>query len=493
MKRRTTSNEPTALAAGDVASGKRSRLAPSARLNRRKMIAGGVAVGASLSARGWTSLLRGESPSDRIRVGVIGTGVRGKYLVGNLPDSAHVTAICDCATSRMAETLEPKNEFAEVLADFRDRQATRCKTYQDYRQLVDTEKLDAVIIATPDHHHVQAAMLALQAGLDVYLEKPISVSIREGRLLADMVKKTGRVLQVGSQQRTMEVNRFACEFIRDGGLGKVTHVDSPNYPGPITNADYPAERIPDGVDWELFIGPTPSRPHNRKLWVKDEFKVGDLMWRGWDLFRDYSGHLMTNWGAHNIDMIQYALGMDGSGPVKIAPLGGISETALEKDWKKKWRKKTPHPTGSFSCASRFRPVTMTYVDGTVLNFLPEVDTATFYGERGTMEISRNKFVTDPVDLVTSGPDAELIAKWDGGGHVARPHLQNWLDCIRSRKTPNASIEIGQRSVTVCHLANLARELNRPLQWNPTAEMFVEDDEANMLLDRPRRKGFELPS
>lgn len=463
------------------------------RFSRRKMIAGGVAVGAGLTARDWTSLSRGESPSNRIRVGVIGTGVRGKYLIGNLPASAQVTAICDCATSRMAETLDPRKEFAEVLADFRDRQAPRCNTYQDYRRLLDTEKLDAVIIATPDHHHAQAAMLALQAGLDVYLEKPISVTIREGRLLAEMVKATGRVLQVGSQQRTMEVNRFACEFIRDGGLGKVTRVDCPNYPGPISHSDYPAEAIPGGLNWDLFVGPTPMRPHNRKLWVKDEFAVNELLWRGWDLFRDYSGHLMTNWGAHNIDMVQYALGMDGSGPVKIAPLGGISENALEKDWKKKWRKKTPHPKGSFSDASRFRPVTMTYVDGTVLNFLPEVGTATFYGERGTMEISRNKFVTDPVDLVTSGPDAELIAKWDGVGQVARPHLQNWLDCIRSRKTPNASIEIGQRSVTVCHLANLVRELNRPLIWNPVQEQFENDDEANVALDRPRRKGFEIPT
>lgn len=472
------------------------------RFSRRKMIAGGVAVGAGLTARDWTSLSRGESPSNRIRVGVIGTGVRGKYLIGNLPASAQVTAICDCATSRMAETLDPNEEFAEVLADFRDRQAPRCNTYQDYRRLLDTEKLDAVIIATPDHHHVQAAMLALQAGLDVYLEKPISVTIREGRLLAEMVKATGRVLQVGSQQRTMEVNRFACEFIRDGGLGKVTRVDCPNYPGPISRSDYPAEAIPGGLNWDLFVGPTPMRPHNRKLWVKDEFEVNELLWRGWDLFRDYSGHLMTNWGAHNIDMVQYALGMDKSGPVKVMPLDentarnrklDITESALEQDWKKKWRRKTPRPNESFSDAIRFRPITMEYANGTVLNFLPGIGTARFYGERGTMAISRNKFVTEPIDLVKDASSISDAARWDGVGHVARPHLQNWLDCIRSRETPNASVEIGQRSVTVCHLANLARELNRPLSWNPAKERFENDDEANASLNRPRRKTFELPT
>ncbi len=400
----------------------------------------------------------------------------------------------------MADTLEPKSEFAEVLAGFRGDQASHCSTYQDYRRLLDTEKLDAVIIATPDHHHVQAATLALQAGLDVYLEKPISVSIREGRLLADMVEQTGRVLQVGSQQRTMEVNRFACEFIRDGGLGKITRVDCPNYPGPLAKPDFPAEAIPDGMDWDLFVGPTRMCPHNRKLWVKDEFEVGDLMWRGWDLFRDYSGHLMTNWGAHNIDMVQYALGMDESGPVKVMPLNeetasgrklDISESALLRDWKTRWRMKTPRPAGSFADASRFRPVAMEYADGTVLNFLPGVKTATFYGERGTMAISRNKFVADPPDLVTSRPDTSVVENWQGGGHVARPHLQNWLDCIKTRGTPNAPVGVGHRTVTVCHLAGIVRELNRPLNWNPVDETFVNDHEANQLLDRPRRKGFEL--
>lgn len=455
----------------------------------------------AMSALGWSSLTNGESPADRIRVGVIGTGVRGKYLIGNLPESARVTALCDCATSQMAGTLKPKKEFAEVLAGFRDHQAAHCTTYQDYRQLLDKEKLDAVIIATPDHHHVQAALLALQAGLDVYLEKPVSVTIREGRVLADMVHKTGRVLQVGSQQRTMQVNRIACEFIRDGGLGKVTRVDCPNYPGPLSDSDFPAETIPDDLDWDLFVGPTPMRPYNRKLWIKDDFKVGDLLWRGWDLFRDYSGHLMTNWGAHNIDMVQYALGMDESGPVRIRPLDeatardrmlDTSESALERDWKKKWRKKTPHPGTTFQTAARFRPVTMEYANGTVLNFLPDVNTATFYGERGTMTISRNKFVTTPTGLVTDRPDDSHAVRWDGSGHVARPHLQNWLDCIRSRKTPNASIEIGQRSVTVCHLANLVRELDRPLIWNPAKEQFHNDEAANKLLTRPRRSGFQLP-
>ena len=186
---------------------------------------------------------------------MIGIGVRGKYLIGNLPETVRVTAICDCATSRMASALEPKGEFASILQRFRETDAAHCATYQDYRRMLDREKLDAVIIATPDHHHTLAGMLSLQAGLDVYLEKPLTVSIHEGRLLANMVKKTGRVLQVGSQQRTMEMNRFACEFIRDGGLGKITKVELPNYPGPLGDPRLPAETIPNGLDWNQFLGP----------------------------------------------------------------------------------------------------------------------------------------------------------------------------------------------------------------------------------------------
>lgn len=457
--------------------------------SRRDMLrCSAVSVAAFAAGTGFRTAPASAAPigaNDRIRVGVIGTGVRGKFLIGNLPESARVVSICDCATSRMADTLNPQKEFAEVLAGFRNTQAAKCSTHQDYRRMLDREQLDAVIIATPDHHHASAAMLALDAGLDVYLEKPLTVTIREGRLLADKVKQTGRVLQVGSQQRTMEINRFACEFIRDGGLGKISKVELPNYPGPIASATFPEEAVPDGLDWNLFLGPTPTRPHNRKLWVKDAFKVGDLTWRGWDLFREYSGHIMTNWGAHSIDMMQYALGKDDTGPVEIQVMEPKSVAAIYKDWDHK----TPKPASHDD--RRFWPVSMRYADGIEVKFLGPNDPIRFHGERGTMKVRRNYFAVDPPELITSGPGPEIAAKWKGSGHVARPHLQNWIDCIRSRDVPHAPVEVGHRTVTICHLANIARELNRPLKWNAETELFVGDAGANELLERPRRKGFEL--
>ena len=425
--------------------------------------------------------------SETLRVGVIGTGVRGKYLIGNLPESARVIALCDCARSRMADTLEPRGEFAKILARFVNADAKGCTTYQDYRRLFDREKLDAVIIATPDHHHVLPAMLALQAGLHVYLEKPLTVSIREGRLLAQMVRKTGRVLQVGSQQRTMEINRFACDFIRRGGLGRVTRVDLPNYPGPLAMPKLDEEAIPEGLDWEMFCGPTEMRPHHRRLWVKEEFRVGDLLWRGWDLYRDYSGHLMTNWGAHQVDMVQMALGRDDTGPTEIR----VSRPeSINEAWKP-WSNKTPAPVNADE--RRFWPVTMRYADGVELRFVHGPDFILFHGERGRLRMRRNHFEVDPPELVRDPPDPKLAERWRGGGHVARPHLENWLDGIRKKTPLNAPIEVGHRTATICHLANIARELNRPLRWNPATEGFVEDADANRLVARPRRRGFELPN
>lgn len=461
--------------------------------SRRALLAAGAFAASSslLSSRLGAGNTLGAN--ERINVGVIGCGVRGKFLIANLPAPARVVAVCDCSLERVAGTLEPRSKpFSEILAPFRDGDARRCRSYQDYRQLFDRERLDAVIIATPDHHHVLAAMLACQAGLDVYLEKPLSVSVLEGRLLADSVRRYGRVLQVGSQQRTMEMNRCGCEFIRGGGLGHISLVELPNYPGPLRSVAPNAEPIPATLDWDLFCGPAPLRPYHRRLWVKDEFKVGSLLWRGWDLCRDYSGHMMTNWGAHSVDMVQYALGMDGSGPAEISVAFGVSDGELHRDWVAKWSDKTPRPREPWLQASRFLPVRMKYAQGTELRFVPGIDEAVFHGERGRLWMSRNRFRTDPPGLVTDLPDADAVALWSGEGHVARPHLQNWLQCIETRGVPNAPVEAGHRTATVCHLANIVRELRREARWDPAKETFVADDEANGLLMRPRRDGFGLP-
>ena len=428
--------------------------------------------------------------NDRIHIGVIGTGARGKYLIANMPPGGRVVSLCDCSLSRIADTLHPEGQFVKPLAEFSGSEANRCSIHQDYRRMVDREKLDAVMIATPDHHHAQAALLALQAELDVYVEKALTVTIPEGRAIVEAAKYHQRVVQVGTQQRSMQVNRFACEFVRDGGLGKVSLVEMPNFPGPMSYESLKPQAVPESLDWNLFVGPTPMRAHHRKLWVKDHFKIGNLLWRGWDLWRDYSGHGMTNWGTHRVDLVHYALGIEDDGPMEIRPHTELIKPSLADRWKS-----TTPPVGAMNDRAvdgmRFCPVSMRYASGVELRFTPDGNEALIHGEHGRMLISRNNYTVEPADLV-GGPDPAEQEKWKGPGNVARPHIQNWIDCIHTRGTPNAPIAVGHRVTSVCLLANLARELGRTLRWNPENERFVGDDEANERLDRPRRTGFELP-
>ncbi len=334
--------------------------------------------------------------------------------------------------------------------------------------MLEVQKFDAVIISTADHHHALAAILAMQAGADVYIEKPLAVTIGEGRAIVNAAKKYRRVVQVGSQQRSMQVNRTACEFIRSGGLGRVTLVEERNFPGPMPyiEASYPKENVPASIDWDLFCGPTPLRLYNKKLWIKDAFDFGYLRWRGWDLFEDYSGHLMTNWGAHSIDMIQYALGKDSTGPVEFQ----LRSAEIDDFVDDQWHQKTP-PLGTLSDKAadraRFCPLVMKYADGTQVQFKPETRKTVFHGEKGKLYLSRNDYRTEPESLLPP-PDLAEQERWKGNGHVARPHLQNWLDAMQSGATLNAPIEVGHRTATVCHLANLTRQLGRDLRWDPAA-------------------------
>ena len=431
--------------------------------------------------------------SDRIETAVIGVGVRGKYLISNLPKAFRVTALCDCSRQQIDSARKPEGIFRGLLGEFVSGDAERCGVYQDYRELFSRHRCDAAVIATSDHHHALAAILAMKAGCHVYVEKPLATTIGEGRAVVDAAKRYDRIVQVGSQQRTMRINQVACEFIRDGGLGAVSRIEERNFPGPMPYdaSDFPSESMPETMDWDLFCGPTPLRPYHQRLWVKDAFKVGDLTWRGWDLFEDYSGHLMTNWGAHSLDMIQYALGMDESGPIEIVPHEDQVDTFSDDQW----HHKTP-PLGQLrdrrSDRRRFSPVTLRYPGGIRVEMKSGIKTTVFHGERGRLYLSRNNYRTEPDGLLPPIDKAE-VAKWDGSGgrSVAKPHLENWLSAIRRRDTANAPPEIGHRSASVCHLANIARQLGRRLSWDPVTEAFDDDAEADQRIHRPRREGFQL--
>ena len=362
--------------------------------------------------------------NDRITVGAIGVGGRATLLLQQLPEAAQIVALSDCNLPR-AEAFKAKTN-------------SNCSVYQDYRKLLDRKDIDAVIVATGEFQRVLPCIHACQAGKDIYAEKPLTLYVREGRALVDAVRRHDRVLQVGSQQRSMAMNRVACELVRSGGLGKVLEVRAINYGGAQASPaqPLPEQPVPAGLDWNMWLNQAAERPFNSD-------------WLGWMRWRDFSGGEMTNWGAHGVDQIQWALGMDGTGPIEMKPL-------------------SDGPNGQ---------VSMRYANGVEVQFVLEpghgpMGGAVFICEKGKLEINRNKFVSNPPEIAAELQKkidvAEEERKWSDELALwqARWHLQDWLDCIRSRNRPVADVEIGHRSISVCHLANITRAAGRPLRWDP---------------------------
>jgi len=406
--------------------------------------------------------------NDRIGVGWIGVGRRGGQLLG-LPAEGQVVAAVDVDRKR-----------AEAFA-----KRQKCRAHQDYREMLDADDVDAVVIATPDHWHVLCAIHACQAGKDAYVEKPLSLTIREGRVLVDAVRKYQRVLQTGSQRRSMPNHRTGCELVRNGRAGKIHTVIAHNYPSP-WECGLPGQPVPDGLDWDAWCGPTEPVPYHQDVYIQRSKP-------GWISFRPWSGGEMTGNGAHGFDQIQWALDMDHTGPVEVWAEGGKLDAPVYTEPESGAR-------GNRLC-SEGRMITYRYANGVIVKTNDGLVTGTRAGQRAGSLVCGALFIGDEGEIFVGcnayGADPPEIAKEPIGGSeihlpVSDNHMQNWFDCIRSRERPIADVEIGHRSAIVCHLGNIARWLGRKLVWDPKTETFPGDDEANAYLDRPRRKGYELP-
>ena len=399
-------------------------------------------------------------PNDRIGVAGIGVGRQGSGVFGGAArsKSARAVAVAD-ANIKRAQT---------IAASFKD---LNVEPYQDYRKLLERKDVDAIVTATPDHWRALVCIHACQAGKDVYAEKPMSLTIVEGRRMVQAVRKYKRVFQTGSQQRSQAANRLGCELIRNGRIGKITRVIAHNYPSPWECA-LPAQPVPEGLDWDMWCGPTEVVPYNLDLCTPRAKP-------GWISFRLYSGGEMTGWGAHGLDQVQWALGMDDSGPIEVWTEGG------------KFRPPTftaPESQGRGNKICGVPTIFFRYPGDIVMELTTgPAGGAIFIGEKGKLTIDRGKCVSDPPEIAKEPiKDSEIhLVKSDN-------HAQNWLDCIKSRQMPVAEVEIGHRSATVCHLGNIARWTGRRLQWDPAKERFVNDEEATSHLDRKRRKPYELP-
>jgi predicted dehydrogenase len=387
-----------------------------------------------------------RSPLEQIRIGHIGVGNQGK---GNL--KVHIkntVAVCDVDSKRLADAR----------AQVEKATGKTCSAYRDYRHLLDDKNVDAVVITTPDHWHALMTIDACAAGKDVYCEKPLTLTIAEGRAMVKAARKHKRIVQTGSQQRSDDRFRRACELVRNGAIGKVhtvrVGIPGVNFKGPAV----PDSDPPEELDYDLWLGPAPKRPYNEKR-VHYLFRF----------FWDYSGGQLTNFGAHHLDIAQWGLGMDDSGPV--------SAQGKAKYHAQKWYEVPEWCEVVYHYANGVKMIcTMGGRGGT-----------TFEGDKGTLYVTRGKLEATPNEILDTklGEDAVRL-------YVSKNHHANWLACIKSRKLPICDVEIGHRSATVCHLGNLAIRTGRKVNWNPVKEVIVGNDEAERMLQKTYRAPWKLP-
>ena len=404
-----------------------------------------------------TALAAPDKPgaNDRVDVALFGMGTRGKQIVDNIPEVGRIVAVADPDVKKAESNTREKHGTWVV--------------YDDVRRLLDEEKVDGVVCCNTDHNHIHTAILACQAGADLYVEKPFCHTVAEGRTLVELAKKHRCILQAGTQSRSIPLNQLLLGGIRDGRYGKLRTVICRSHRISSPTPKLPSEPLPEGLNWDAWLGPAPRRSY------AEEFI------KHWLRYRDFGQWTNGGWGAHAYDMIQNALGAEDTGPIAIWPTS-----------KKSHFGKQP---GELNTKLR-----MKYASGHEIRLEldrgvgPDVG-AIFVCEDAKIEINRNTFKSNPPDLIKvlpPDPDAKKEVTWPARmGWMGRGHLRNWLECIKSRQRPNAYGELAQRAGTLCCLTTIIRLVNRRLTWDSNNERFVGDEEANALRNPPRRKGYEL--
>lgn len=393
-----------------------------------------------------SSVFGANAPSNRITIGCIGVGGMG---TGNMrgfisKSGVEVVAVCDVD----AEHREQARKIAGL---------DRKSSYNDFRNLLARDDIDVVVVCTPDHWHAPISIAAARAGKDIYCEKPLTLTIAEGRALCDTVKRYGRILQTGSQQRSNRMFRFACELVRNGRIGKLHTI---RVRVPANNRVCPkwqVEPVPKGFDYNMWLGPAPWAPYTQQ---RCHYTFRFIL--------DYSGGQITNWGAHYLDIAQWGNGTDNTGPIEINGCG----SEFPRD-------------GLFDTATKVN-VEYTYANGVKLICTTRTDDISdgdirFEGSEGWIVVNRSRMDAHPKSLLKSNIGANEI-------HLYRSnnHKQNFLDCVRLRKTPAAPVEVGHRSATLCYLGNIAMLLGQKLNWDPEKERFINKPAANRMTARSTR-------
>jgi predicted dehydrogenase len=426
---------------------------PATRISRRQFIA--AAAVPLIVPRSALGSQDKAAPSERLTLGFIGMGTMNRGHLGHFlgQKDVQVVAVCDVDTTRRESAKQTVEE--RYSKDSKDGQYKGCAAYNDFRELLARKDIDAVVIATPDHWHAIPVIEACKAGKDIYCEKPLSLTIHEARVMIEAVRKNQRVFQTGSQQRSSKEFRLACELVRSGRIGKVKTVNV-NVGGPSKPCDLPEEKLEPGLDWDRWLGPAPRRPYNSVLSPRGVHKH----FPAWRNYREYSGGMMTDWGAHHFDIAQWGLGMDDSGPVEIIP--------------------PDDPKAE-------RGLRYLYANGVEVVHGPGGGVQ-FIGTEGEITVNRGKLESKPEKIIK-----EPLGEKDVHLYQSPGHQRDWLDCVRSRKRPICDVEIGARSVTVCHLGNIAYWTRKRLKWDPKEWQFIgADAEVVKWLDRERRDPWQLP-
>lgn len=460
--------------------------------SRRMFLKAAFASGATLVASPLfvprTALAAPSRPgaNDTVHVGIIGLGGRGQHIY-----HASVKPAKGIKTVAVSEVFRPKmDKFMKNGGE-----ADGLKNYDDYREMFDKEKLDGVMVETTTHARARATILAMQAGLHTYIEKPMSLTVAEGRLMCNAAKKYGIVTQVGSQQRSLPLTTWACQRIKEGAIGKVRIVEAPNFVGPWKWDKDEQQPLPDGgADgwWDRWQDQAVARPFHGSLFYD------------WSRWSDYDGGGLcfgvTGWGTHSFDQVNAALGADAAGPTeiildeeqKIETSGKFAPRNYSEEYSESDDTGKPYYGMAKVEGPRAR-MRMRFANNVELRLILDGDRGPglgciVTGEKGKIEINRHKLSSNPRELVKDAPP--------NSRDETIYHVENWIDGIRTGSKCNCDIEIGQRGTTLCYLVNIAREVGtvgKPLFWDSKTETFANSQEGNQLLSRAQRKGYELPN
>jgi predicted dehydrogenase len=427
------------------------------------------------------SVIGATSASSRINVGAIGTGRISR--VHDLPglwkyDSARIMAVCDLDSKRVEDAKTLVNGYYSKKSG---KPYDGVTTYGDYRHLLANTDVDAVVISTPDHWHAIIAIHAVQAGKDVYLQKPASLTISEGRALSNAVHQSGRIFQIGSQQRSSPQFRYAAELVLNGRIGHLKTVEV-GLPGDPSGNDEPTMPVPPNLNYDMWLGSTPVVPYTEK---RVHPQVGYDR-PGWLRCEQFGAGMITGWGAHHIDSAHWGMGTEYTGPVEV---WGSAEFPTHGLW---------DVHGPFKTEAVYADGVKMIISGDFPNGIK------FIGTEGWVFVSRGDESVTASDPVAKLKDSRALASSDPKIitsviepnethlYVSNDHHGNWLDCIRSRQQPIAPVEVAHRACSACLIHHMAMKLKRKLVWDPQKERFRNDDEANALLSRPQRPPYVVP-